>query len=151
MYSLLLFGFVTHYLDLFFKLFYSSCQPLNHQLSQCSNYVNDGDVYYSSDQSSHLAAALNATVTVIGSYCRDRAMELLCNYFFPQCVNNNIVPICSSSVGHMLALLTDLSNTENYPNVSVDKLLQRDCSPPYNLSVSEDCVTLTGKVCYNNY
>ena len=83
--------------DLFFKLFYSSCQPLNHQLSQCSNYINDGDVYYSSDQSSHLAAALNATVIVIGSYCSDRAMELLCNYFFPQCVNNNIIPICSSS------------------------------------------------------
>ena len=136
---------------------FSSCQPLNHQLSQCSNYINDGDVYYNSNQSSHLAAALNATVTVIGSYCRDRAMELLCNYFFPQCVNDNIVPICSSScseylhtgicVGHMLALLNDLNNTENYPNVSVDKLLQRasDCSPSYNVSVSKDCVNLTGK------
>ena len=138
-----------------FILFYSSCQPLNRQLSQCSNYINDGDVYYNSDQSSHLAAALNATVTIVGSYCRDRAMELLCNYFFPQCVNDDIVPICSSSCSeylytgicfsHILTLLSEINNTGNYPNVSVDKLLQRDCSPPYNLSVSENCVTLTGK------
>ena len=111
-------------------------------------------MYYNSDQSSHLAAALNATVNAtIGNYCRDRAMELLCNYFFPQCVNDNIVPICSSScseylntgicVGHIISLLNDLS-IGNYPNVSVDKLLQRDCSPIYNVSVNEDCVNLTG-------
>ena len=81
-------------------------------------------------------------------------MELLCNYFFPQCMNDNIVPICSNSCSeylhtgicfdHIFALLIDLNNTENYPNVSVDNLLQRDCSPPYNLSISEDCVNLTG-------
>ena len=110
-------------------------------------------MYYNSNQSSHLAAALNATVTINGSYCRDRAMELLCNYFFPQCVNDSIVPICSSScleylntgicVDHIISLLNDLS-IGNYPNVSVDKLLQHDCSPPYNLSISEDCVNLTG-------
>ena len=81
-------------------------------------------------------------------------MELLCNYFFPQCdVDNNIVPICNSScseylhtgicAGHIITLLNDL-NSENYSNMSVDKLLQRDCSPPYNLSISEDCVNLTG-------
>ena len=81
-------------------------------------------------------------------------MELLCNYFFPQCdVDNNIVPICNSScseylhtgicAGHIITLLNDL-NSENYSNMSVDKLLQRDCSPRYNLSISEDCVNLTG-------
>ena len=80
-------------------------------------------------------------------------MELLCNHFFPQCMNDNIVPICNSScseylhtgicAGHIISLLNDLS-VENYSNVSVDKLLQRDCSPPYNLSISENCVILTG-------
>ena len=113
-------------------------------------------MYYNSNQSSQLAAALNATVKVIGSYCRDRSMELLCNYFFPQCMSDNIVPICSSSCSeylhtgicfdHIFALLIDLNNTENYPNVSVDNLLQLYCSPPYNLSISEDCVNLTGIV-----
>ena len=83
-------------------------------------------------------------------------MELLCNYFFPQCADDNIAPICSNScseylhtgicVGHIFALLFELNNTENYPNVSVDRLLQRDCSPLYNLSINEDCVNLTGIV-----
>ena len=136
---------------------YSSCQPLNHQLSECNKYI-DGDVYYDTNQSDRLVAALNATDIVIGSYCRDRAMEFLCNYFFPPCVNNNtnniINPICSNScseylvtgicVGHMNALLLELNDTEKYPNVSVNKLWQRDCSPPYNLFISENCVNLTG-------
>lgn len=137
-------------------LFYSFCQPLNHQLSECSNYINDGDMYYNSNQLEHLTAVLKTTDMVIGSYCRDRAMELLCNYFLPRCVNDTdiIVPICEISCseylstgicfGHINTLLRALNNTENYLNVSVDQLLQSDCSPPYNLSVSKDCIRLTG-------
>ena len=82
-------------------------------------------------------------------------MEFLCYYFFPQCENNtNIVPICEQScnehllsgicVDHLLNVLNVL-NIMDYPNMSVDRLLQKDCYPPYDMTVSNNCTTLTGE------
>ena len=81
-------------------------------------------------------------------------MEFLCNYYFPHCENDTkIVPICDQSctehlrsgicANHVLNVLTVL-NTADYPNISVDGLLQYNCSPPYNVAHTDDCNALTG-------
>ena len=96
---------------------------------------------------------------VNGSYCRDRVMEFLCNYFYPQCDNyTNIVPICEIScdkhlatgicANHLHNILTILDG-KNHLNVSVDRLVQNSCSPPYNATVSDDCHLLTSEYIYS--
>ena len=92
---------------------------------------------------------------VNGSYCKERVTEFLCNYYFPQCEDANIIPICEQScteylitgicADHLLNVLTVL-NTMGYLNVSVNGLLQNNvnCSPPYDITVSNNCTALTG-------
>ena len=111
---------------------------------------------YNFNQSNQITAALaNVTDTVNGIYCKDRVTEFLCSYFFPQCDNNTkIVPICEPScneylltgicVIHLSSVLNIL-NTSDYHIMPVDKLLDDDCSPPYNITFSDNCNNLTSR------
>ena len=124
--------------------------------SICFNYVNNDVHNY--NQSSQITGALENVINIVnGSYCRERITEFLCNYYFPHCENNaNITPICEQScseylltgfcVDHFFNLLNAL-NDSNYPNVSdsVNGLLQYECSPPYDITISNNCTLLTGK------
>ena len=79
-------------------------------------------------------------------------MEFLCYYFFPQCENDtSIIPICEHSCKeHLITgicahqLFNVLTVLKTHSNVSVDRLLQKDCSPPYDVIVSNNCNVLTG-------
>ena len=135
-------------------MFICSCKKFEDHSSICFGYVND-DVY-DHNQSNQINNALaNVISTVNGSYCRQRATEFLCNYYFPHCENDtNIASICNESCTEYLLtgicaadiintidLLNEL-NDESYHNVSVNGY---DCSPPYNVTLSNNCVNLTGK------
>ena len=104
-------------------------------------------------QSNQIIAALESVIdTVNGNYCEERVTEFLCNYFFPHCEDGYITPICEHScneylitgicVNHLLNVLTIL-NSMDYVNVSLNELLQNNCSPPYNTTFSNNCTTLT--------
>ena len=82
-------------------------------------------------------------------------MEFLCEYLFPQCDSDtNIIPICEQScneylvtgicANHMHNVLITFNNATDYPNVSVNRLLQNNCSPPLDVKVSNNCTALTG-------
>ena len=117
---------------------------------KCSGYGSKG-VFQSNDHEITTALA-NVIHTVNGSYCRDRVMEFLCYYFFPRCENDTgIVPICEHSCKEYLTtgicahqLFNVLTVLNTHSNVSVDWLLQKDCSPPYDAIVSNNCNILTG-------
>ena len=85
-------------------------------------------------------------------------MEFLCYYFFPHCENyTSIVPICELScdiylttgicANHLHNVLTAL-DAINHLNLSVNGLLQNNCSPPYSTTVSNNCTLLTSKYAY---
>ena len=131
-----------------------SCGTFENQSSICFSYVNN-DVH-NRNQSNQITKALANVINIVnGSYCRERITEFLCNYYFPHCEDNaNITPICEQScseylltgicANHFFNLLNAL-NDRNYPNVSVNRLLQYNCSPPYDITVSNNCTLLTGK------
>ena len=135
-------------------MFICSCKKFEDRSSVCFGYVND--YVYDHNQSNQINNALaNVINTVNGSYCRQRATEFLCNYYFPHCENDtSIVPICNEScTEYLLAGIcaTDIINTidllnelndEGYHNVSVNEY---DCSPPYNVTLSNNCANLTGE------
>ena len=119
----------------------------------CFNYTSNG--IYTYNQSNQITTALaNAIEIINGSYCREKVMEFLCYYFFPPCENDtsDIVPICEQScnehlitgicASHLLNVLTTLNSTD-YVNVSVDRLIQEDCPPPHDITVSDNCTLLT--------
>jgi len=140
-----------------------SCGKFEDQSSICFGHVND-DVY-NHNQSNQISNALaNVINTVNGSYCRQRAAEFLCNYYFPHCENSiNIVPICNGSCTEYLLTgicVTDIINTidllnedyESYRNVLVDELLENECSSPYDgIPLSNSCAILTGEQGNCNY
>lgn len=120
----------------------------------CFNYTSNG--INSFNQSNQINTLLTNVITDIvnGSYCKERIMEFLCYYLFPQCdSDNNIIPICEQfcneylltgiCVDYMHDVLIALNATD-FPNVSVDRLLQNDCSPPHDVNVSDNCAVLTG-------
>ena len=128
------------------------CEKFEDHSSICFDYINDN--FRVVNQSNHITSVLaNVTDVVNGSYCRERVMEFLCNYFFPQCENDtSIVPICQSScieylmtgicADHLLNVLTTL-NTDDYHDIPVDGY--NDCNPPYDVTVSDNCTVLTGR------
>ena len=84
-------------------------------------------------------------------------IELLCNYFFPKCTSDTgIVPICEQSctehlntgicADHLLNALMIL-NTEDFSTVAGNRSLrtQNDCSPSYDITVSNNCTHLTSE------
>ena len=119
----------------------------------CFTYIkNDA---YNFTQSNQIITALGSVIDIVnGNYCKERVTEFLCNYFFPQCEDANITPICEQSCNeylitgicadYLLNVLT-LLNTMDYLNVSVNGLLQNNCSPPYDITVSNNCTRLTGE------
>ena len=133
-----------------------NCGTFEDQSSICFDYLSNDDVLvHNFNQSSNITTALASVIDVVnGNYCRDKVMEFLCKYFFPQCDNDtDIIPICKQScseylmtgvcANHLLNVLT-LLNAEDYLNMSVDGLLHDDCSPLYNLTVSDSCTLLKG-------
>ena len=135
-------------------IFLYSCGRFEDQSLICSSIVN-GDVYSYNQPNQISEALVNVINTVNGSYCRQRATEFLCNYYFPRCENNaNIVPICDQSCSEYLRTgicasdivnLLNKLNDESYPNISVNGLLENNCSPPYDVTLSNSCANLTGK------
>ena len=135
-----------------------SCGTFEDHSLICFDYINN-DAYKFNESNQITKALANVTDIVDGSYCKERVMEFLCNYFFPQCKNDtNIVPICQSSCNeylmtgicadHLLNVLTTL-NTSDYHNIPVDELSPNDCHPPYNVTVSDDdCIVLTSGYTY---
>ena len=126
-----------------------SCGPFDDQSSKCFNHISNGIDNFDMSNQIITTALVNVTDIVNGSYCKERVMEFLCNYFFPQCdSDSNIVPICEQSCNehlitgicakHLFNALVVLNAT-----VSVNGLLQKDCSPPYDATVSNSCTTLT--------
>ena len=126
------------------------CEKFEDHSSVCFDYINDNVRVV--NQSSYISAALANVIDIVnGSYCRERVMELLCNYFFPRCEHDTeVVPICQSScneylmtgicVDHLLNVLTTL----NASNVPVDGLFHNNCYSPYNVTVSDNCTVLAG-------
>ena len=125
------------------------------KLLDCANYTK-GDVCYHSNQSSFIVTSLVNSISVAnGSYCREKVMEFLCNYYFPPCKSDTglVVPICTHScmehnttgicAVHLHNVLMSLMT--HYP--SIPSVVDVQCSPPYGVPVSgEDCVTLTGEL-----
>ena len=117
---------------------------------KCFSYASEG--VRQSNEHEITTALANVIHTVNGSYCRERVMEFLCYYFFPQCENDtSVVPICEHSCKEYLItgicahhLFNALTVLNTHPNVSVNRLLQKDCSPPYDVTVSNNCNVLTG-------
>lgn len=130
-----------------------SCVTFQDRSSNCFNYATKG--INSFNQSNQITTALTNFIDIVnGSYCRERIIEFLCEYLFPQCDSDtNIIPICEQScdeylitgncADHMHNVLIAFNATD-YSNVSVDKLLQNDCSPPLDVKVSTNCTALTG-------
>ena len=129
------------------------CRKFEDQSSTCSTYIKN-DVY-NFTQSNQIIATLGSVIDIVnGSYCRERVTEFLCNYFFPQCEDTNIIPICEQSCNeylitgicadHLLNVLTAL-NTMDYLNESLNGLLQNNCSFPNDTTVSNNCTVLTSK------
>ena len=140
-----------------------SCGKFEDQSSICFDHVND-DVY-NHNQSNQISKALASAInTISGSYCRERAAEFLCNYYFPHCESNtSIVPICNESCTEYLLTgicVTDIIDTidllnedyESYPKVLEDGILENECSSPYDgIPVSKSCAILTGERGNCNY
>ena len=139
---------------------FHSCRTLEDQSSICFDYISD-DIY-NFNQSNQITTELtNVTDIVNGSYCRERVMDFLCNYFFPRCNNDTeVVPICQSSCSeylvtgicavHLHNVLTTL-NTSGYHSIPMNELLYNNCYPPYNTTVSDNCIVLTGGYTYSIY
>ena len=134
--------------------FLCSCGRFEDQSLICFSNVNV-DVYNYNQPNLINEALANVINTINGSYCRQRATEFLCNYYFPHCENKTkIVSICDQScseylrtgicANHIVDLVNKL-NGENYPNISVNGLLKNNCSPPYDVTLSNNCANLTGK------
>ena len=127
------------------------CGKFKDQSSICYNYTNN-DVY-TFNQSNQITKALGTAINVVtGSYCREKAVELLCNYLFPKCTKDTgIVPICGQScaeyldtgicVNHSLSVLMIL-NTEDFSTVNGSLHMKNNCYP-YNTTVSNNCTLLT--------
>ena len=138
-------------------MFLYSCKKFDDHSSICFGYVNS-DIHDHSQSNKISNALVNVINTIDGSYCRQRATEFLCNYYFPHCKNDtNIIPICNQSCTEYLLtgicatdindatdLLNEL-NDESYHNVSVNEY---NCSPPYNVTLDNNCANLTGE--YDN-
>ena len=57
------------------------CEKFEDHSSVCFDYINDNVRVV--NQSSYISAALANVIDIVnGSYCRERVMEFLCNYFF---------------------------------------------------------------------
>jgi len=88
------------------------------------------------------------------SFCRDRVLEFLCNYLLPPCENDLALPICNKSCYDYLIsgiCVEDLQNTLSlltnniFFNISVEELLQNNCTLPSIPTNYSNCNALTGK------